>query len=273
MSKKAKTTPTSLVTFLLDRSGSMFTGVNTTIEAFNGYLDGLKAEKDACIDFTFVQFDTHDASMSLNKICAVKPIAEVAPLSLETYQPRGGTPLIDAAYTTILATAKAIEARSDKPKVVFCIQTDGQENASSVYNWSALKELIGLKTAEGWQFVFMGAGIDAYDQAAKMGVGFANTVSYDRTNEDAVRNTFTASACNTVSFAAGRSSTVEYTTKQRVAAGDQYAAARFGQTTAKIDVTGCGLSATPNVRPLHRSIDLSAAGVVPAAPEALDLTA
>ena len=92
----------TLVTFLLDRTGSMEAIRDDTIGGFNTYLDTLQGDGGANIEFTLVQFD----SMSIDKICVAAPIAHVHKLNRDTYQPRASTPLIDAAYKTI----EAVEA-------------------------------------------------------------------------------------------------------------------------------------------------------------------
>jgi hypothetical protein len=211
--------PTSLVTFLLDRSGSMTACKAVTIEAFNGYIAGLQVETEATINFTFLQFDTQ----SLDKVCVAVPVSDVRPLTNATYQPRGGTPLIDAAMKTIKAVEGSLASRDDKPRVVICIQTDGEENTSTEYTWEELRGVVTRKTVDGWQFNFMGAGIDGYIQAAKMGVGAMNTMSYDPTNPDSTLAAFRATAENTRSFGAGRSMNTSYSMKQRTDSGDRFA--------------------------------------------------
>lgn len=210
--------PTSLVTFLLDRSGSMISCRDATIEAFNGYIAGLKAEQEAEISFTFLQFDTQ----SLDKCCVNLPITEVVDLSRATYSPRGGTPLIDAAVKTIRAVDAALATRGDRPKVVICIQTDGAENGSTQHTWEELRGLVTAKTEAGWAFNFMGAGIEGYDQATRMGVQAVNTMSYASHDIGATRSAFTASAANTASFSAGRSANTAYSVGQRMQSGDAY---------------------------------------------------
>jgi hypothetical protein len=74
---------------------------------------------------------------------------------------------IDAAYKTIKAVEKSLNGSN--PKVVVCIQTDGHENASTEHTWDELNALIKEKSAAGWQFNFLGTGIDAYDTGAHMG--------------------------------------------------------------------------------------------------------
>lgn len=229
MSKKTKAGPT-LVTFLLDRSQSMEQVRDQTIEAFNAYITGLKADKNANIDFTFLQFDTpgHYGPADIKKVFVAEPIQGVPTISRETYQPRGNTPLIDAAYKTIVATQVAIDKRGDNPKIVICIQTDGQENASFQHNWEQLSALVRAKTELGWQFNFLGCGIDAYNQGARMGVSAVNTMSYRRGDQEATLNAFRGMASNTANFASGVSATTSYSMGQRAEAKDDFIPAGLG---------------------------------------------
>lgn len=220
----------TLVTFLLDRSGSMQHGKPTTIEAFNGYLGGLKSEDDAEINFTMLQFDTG----GIEKLCVATPVRNVADLTDATFQPRGGTPLIDAAYKTIKAVEDAVARDKLKSKIVVCILTDGHENESTEHGWEELKALIDARTAEGWEFMFMGAGIDAYDQARRMGISATNTVSYDRTSPEATCAVFDSASMNTRSYAAGRSSNTSFSMSQRASAGDAYVPADLTGTTGPV---------------------------------------
>jgi len=215
-----ETTPaaTTLVTFLLDRTGSMQSIKDDTIGAFNAYLDTLK-KKGGGIAFSFLQFD----SISIDRVCVNRPVEEVAPLTDETFQPRASTPLIDAACKTIEAVGEALARRSDDPKVVICIQTDGMENASTEHTWEELNLLIKQKSQLGWQFNFMGAGIDAYEQGRQMGIPAAATVSYDKASRPATVRAFAAAAENTVAYAEDRAPTVGFTPMQKRAAGDRFA--------------------------------------------------
>lgn len=227
--KKTKTTASpTLVTFLLDRSGSMGSCWDSTIEAFNGYLDGLKDTPN--LDFSLIQFDHNAGVMDLNKVCVGVPIKDAPRLSRENYQPRGSTPLIDASYTVIKAVEeslrrKKMETRPRYPedtKVVICIQTDGQENCSRLYGWEALNALIKSKQDAGWQFNFMGAGIDAYQQGRQMGIAPQSTMSYDHTSLRATRAAFAANAANTASFSAGLAESTAYSFADKAAAGDKF---------------------------------------------------
>jgi hypothetical protein len=208
-------TDQTLVTFLLDKSGSMQQGKDDTIGAFNAYLAGLRGQP---ITFSLLQFDSAD----VEKTVVNMPIDNVPNLTADAYHPRGGTPLIDAAYETIRGVERALTKRDDTPKIVICIQTDGQENSSTQHTMDELNALIKEKVALGWQFNFMGAGIDAYAQAGRMGIGVAQTVSYDRNSGAAMRSAFSASAAATVRFSSGLESTVAYAGAEKRAAGDAF---------------------------------------------------
>lgn len=208
---------TTLVTFLLDRTGSMECIKTATIESFNAYLDTLQSEDKGNILFSLVQFD----SQSLDKICVREPVKSAPKLSTTNYVPRAATPLVDASYKTIKAVEASLNGDT-KTKVVICIQTDGHENASTEHTFAELTALIKEKTALGWQFNFMGASIDAYDQAAKMGLGYAQTMSYASHDPQATRASFVASAANTANFAAGASANTQYSNMQRSASGDAH---------------------------------------------------
>lgn len=216
-------TTRTLVTFLLDRTGSMEAIRDDTIGGFNAYLDGLKGNGEAEIDFTLIQFD----SVSIDKICVAVPIAKVDRLTRETYQPRASTPLIDAAVKTINAVEASL-LHEPAAKVVICIQTDGQENSSVEHDWAELNALIKEKSAKGWQFNFMGVGIDAYDQGARMGISHDATVAYDHRDPAAVHAAFVGSAQSTRRFAQGAAPSTAYAPEEKAAAGD-----RFGNVVRK----------------------------------------
>lgn len=230
----AKPTPPTetLVTFLLDRSGSMAAIKDDTVGAFNTYLETLQKE-GAPIRFSLLQFD----SISIDTLCKNEPIQAVAPLTLERFEPRASTPLIDACVKTIQAVEEALTKRDARPKVVICFQTDGQENASTAHGWDELNALIKAKTAEGWRFNFMGAGIDAYTTGRLMGVRAASTLSYDHHSAAATRAAFAATAANTASFASGRSDSTDYAPGQRDSFADPFAGDRF---SGKTDVSTQG---------------------------------
>jgi uncharacterized protein YegL len=93
----------TLVTFLLDRTGSMEPIRDDTIGAFNAYLETLQEDGED-IFFSLLTFD----SMSIDKVHVNQPVKEVARLTRESFVPRASTPLIDAAYKTIKAVEKSV---------------------------------------------------------------------------------------------------------------------------------------------------------------------
>jgi uncharacterized protein YegL len=211
----ADTKPT-LVTFLLDRSGSMGQIWDETIGGFNVYLETLQKGGEA-IKFTLLQFDTG----GIDKCCVAEPVANVRRLDRMSYQPRGGTPLIDAAYKTIVAVEDSLTKYGTTPKVIICIQTDGEENSSRERSWEELRRLVSEKTEKGWQFNFMGTGIDAYDQGARMGISSANTMSTGTAPAE-VSASFQAAAASSMRFARGAAPTTAYLMSERRAAGDRF---------------------------------------------------
>jgi hypothetical protein len=206
----------TLVTFLLDRTGSMESIRDDTIGAFNAYLEGLQ-KGGAPIDFTFIQFD----SMSIDKICVQTPVGKVKRLTRETYEPRASTPLIDAAYKTVQAVEESLVGDTDT-KVVICFHTDGQENSSTEHTWDELNALIKEKGRLGWQFNFMGVGIDAYHQGARMGIAPQATVAYDHRDAQATRMAFGGSAETACRYARAEAPDTAYAPSQKAAAGDRF---------------------------------------------------
>lgn len=207
---------TTIVTFLLDRSGSMASVKDATIEAFNAYVDELRKGDDILL--SLIQFDTVGIETTFKNI----PPKDAPPLSNENFVPRGGTPLIDASVKTIKAVEAKVAETTDA-KVVICFQTDGQENSSREHTWAELQDLIKAKTALGWEFNFLGAGIDAYHQASYMGLGASHTMSYDSTSRVATRAAFASRGEATRGFAAGLRNDMVFGAAEKMAAGDKYA--------------------------------------------------
>lgn len=150
--------------FLLDRSGSMETCWDDTIGGYNSFV---KDQAEFGGTMTLVQFD-HEYLVTYSKV----PMNEVNPLTRETYKPRGSTALLDAIGRTIKEwTAETA------PTVI--ILTDGIENSSHKFSKAHIKDLIEIKTKEGWQFVYLGANQDAFAEAGSMGIAPACTMNYD----------------------------------------------------------------------------------------------
>jgi hypothetical protein len=168
---------------------------------------------------------------------------------MESYQPSASTPLIDAAYKTIKAVEKSLNGSN--PKVVVCIQTDGHENASTEHTWDELNTLIKEKTAAGWQFNFLGTGIDAYDTGARMGVAAMSTMSSGRSPQH-VRASYAAMGESTAAYAAGRARDTHLSMSARAASGDEHFQRVFGQQGSEVPKPQS--SPIPS-QPKHKAVD------------------
>ena len=162
--------------FILDRSGSMAGLESDTVGGFNGMLHKQKAE-DGVAYVTTVLFDDQ-----LETLHDRVPLAEVQDITEKEYYVRGCTALIDAIGKTI----KHIEGihkyarKEDVPAhTIFIITTDGLENASREFSSAEVKRMIGRKKeADGWEFLFIGANIDAVETARHIGISADRAVNY-----------------------------------------------------------------------------------------------
>ena len=217
---------TTVVSFLLDETGSMQAIKDDTVGGFNAYVDTLQKD-GADIVFSLVSFNSHETRPRY----VAAPIDTIEPLTDDTYRPRAMTPLIDAAVTIINATEDAVTKRDDDPHVVIVVQTDGQENASVEYTRADLAALITEKEAANWQFMFLGAGLDAFTAAHNAGIRLnaEQVVSYDRSRS---REVFAETAANLRDFArSGRREQLHYRHDQRRRVGDTYTGRHLDLTT------------------------------------------
>lgn len=201
---------TTVVTFLQDETGSMNLVKETAINSFNEYIANLKADDVSDYRFTLVLFNSSKTEVRFKGV----PVEDVEPLSNDNYKPDDMTPLIDAFYKAILATEKVVE---DGDKVIVVVQTDGQENCSTEYTNKELAQLVKDKRAAGWEFVFIGVGIDAYDQANQYGISRGSTVS---ASADSYPVAMAAMASNTRGYAGGQSMGMGFSAQQKEAIED-----------------------------------------------------
>ena len=180
-----KTNLTELV-FILDRSGSMGGLESDTIGGFNSMLAKQQAEPGEC-RITTVLFDNrYEVLHDRIDIKAVSPITD------KEYYVRGNTALLDAIGTSINKiggvqknTAKGYRA----DKVLFVITTDGMENASHEFNYDKIKSMIEhQKSKHSWEFIFLGANIDAVDVANRFGVARNRAQSFHNDSEGIALN-------------------------------------------------------------------------------------
>lgn len=176
-----------LVSVVLDRSGSMGSVRQSTIDGYNEYLSGLRADKASEYSLTLIQFDMVAAKADLTISYVDKPLGEVSDLTAADYEPRGSTPLYDAIGECIRRT----EAK--ERGVITLVITDGQENASTEFTQDAVKALIADKEKAGWSFAFLGANIDSYAVGGGVGVHLNNVSNYAAGNERTAFRSFAAS--------------------------------------------------------------------------------
>lgn len=161
--------------FILDRSGSMSGLESDTIGGFNSMLTRQREESgDALV--TTVLFDDRYELLH-DRI----PIKGVADITGHDYYVRGTTALLDAIGRTISKIASAHAHTSDElrpGKTMVIIITDGMENASREYRIDHIRRMIEHQKAQGWEFLFLGANIDAIGAASRMGIHADRAVQY-----------------------------------------------------------------------------------------------
>lgn len=162
--------------FILDRSGSMAGLESDTIGGFNAMIDKQKkAAGEACV--STVLFDNE--SVVIHDRADMK---RIAPLTEEQYSVRGCTALLDAVGGAIhhIGNVHKYAREEDRPEhTLFVITTDGMENASRRYTAERVKQMIRRqKEKYGWEFIFLGANIDAVETAGRIGIDESRAVNY-----------------------------------------------------------------------------------------------
>lgn len=176
MKEKNKNNITELV-FILDRSGSMAGLEADTIGGFNAMIEKQKKQDGECFVST-VLFDG-ESEVLHDRV----RLSQIKPMTDEDYTVRGCTALIDAlggAIRHIGNVHKYARAEDVPENTMFVITTDGMENASRKYSSHKVKSMIEEKKEKyGWEFLFIGANIDAVETAAKYGIGADRAVNYN----------------------------------------------------------------------------------------------
>ena len=164
------------IVFILDRSGSMAGLEGDTIGGFNAMIEKQRLEPGEAVVST-VLFDTHS-----DVIHDRLKLDRIPRLTDREYCVRGCTALLDAVGGAIrhIATVHKYAREEDRPeKTLFVITTDGMENASRQYTYEKVRSLIEKQKREyGWEFLFLGANIDAAREAARFGIHPDRAVDY-----------------------------------------------------------------------------------------------
>ena len=161
--------------FILTRSGSTDGLEVDTIGGFNGMIRKRQQEEGEA-NVTTVLFDDQ-----LELVHDRFPLSVVKPLTEEDYYVRGTTALLDAVESTVKKIENVrnrLPADMKAEKVLVVITTDGMENASREYTAKMVKQMIERHQEQGWQFLLLGANIDAAEEAEKIGIRRTHAASY-----------------------------------------------------------------------------------------------
>ncbi len=179
--KTTQTNNTTELVFILDRSGSMSGLESDTIGGFNAMIEKQKKQDGECFVSTFL-FDSQ-----IQLLHDRVQLPQIPKMTDKDYTVGGCTALLD----TIGEAVKHIEKihkyarKEDTPaNTMFVITTDGMENASRHYSSDEIKKLISRqKEKYGWEFLFIGANIDAIQTAARYGISEDRAVNYNADSE------------------------------------------------------------------------------------------
>lgn len=208
----------SLIAVVMDRSGSMSSVQQPTINGFNEFLKAQKETPGECVMY-YTQFD-NEYEIVHNYV----PIKNMPELTEETYLPRGNTALMDAIGKTIVKVGEDLAAKKEEERpsqVIFVIQTDGYENASTEYN----KDKVSLMIKEqrdrwNWDFVFLGASEAAMKEAQNIGMNASHAMMYSQ-NIAGTQAAFAATGANVSSGRQHGKRVGAFTTTQREEANTQ----------------------------------------------------
>ena len=161
--------------FILDRSGSMRSLTADTIGGFNSMLEKQKEGEGECLVST-VLFNSCSEVLH-DRV----PIEKVKEMTEKEYVASGSTALIDAmgdAIKHIKDVHKYIREEDVPEHTIFIITTDGYENSSHKYSSDEVKKMVEAQKEKGWEFIFLGANIDAVETARAYGISEDRSVSF-----------------------------------------------------------------------------------------------
>ena len=172
--------------FILDRSGSMCGLENDTIGGYNSMLDKQKKEPGEAIVTTVLFDDRYELLHDRINLTGIKLLTD------KEYYTRCSTALLDAIGKTInkiINVQRNTEENEQAENIVFVITTDGMENSSREYDYQKIRKLIEhQKSKYGWEFIFLGANIDAEGTAERFGVGKDRAATYNADKEGTLLN-------------------------------------------------------------------------------------
>ena len=172
--------------FILDRSGSMSGLESDTISGYNAMLEKQKKEDGEAVITTVLFDDRYELLHDRIHIRGITPITN------KEYYVRGNTALLDAVGKTInkIGNAQKHTAEHERAEqVMIVITTDGMENASREFSYEKVRQMIEhQKSKYGWEFIFLGANIDAVATAGRLGIDKSRATNYHADSEGTLLN-------------------------------------------------------------------------------------
>lgn len=160
------------ICIVLDRSGSMESCRMDALGAVNGYLRQVREDAEMNAHASVILFDTGSIDRIRDHVAA----GSCADITADEYQPRGGTPLLDAVGHAVGALEKHSKPNT---RSILVVMTDGEENSSTEYTKDAIAKLLKRKQDDdGWLVVYLGANHDAWAQAGSIGMAASNTAMF-----------------------------------------------------------------------------------------------
>ena len=180
---------TTEIVMILDASGSMYDLTEDTIGGFNSFIEDQKANNEAGDQVLVSAVKFSDSSKVMYDRV---PIEKIEKMTKRQYRTGGCTALLDAMGDAIkhIGNVHKYARKEDVPaSTIFVIITDGYENASHKYSSDEIKALVKKQEKKyGWEFLFLGANIDAVETGADFGIREENSINYisDKKGTDVV---------------------------------------------------------------------------------------
>jgi len=191
----------TIIAIVLDRSGSMAGRESDVIQGVNGFVADQQTMPDPAM-IALARFDTE----AIERFRPLAPLSAFVRLTALDYQPRGGTPLLDAVGDELGRLEN--DWRTERPdRCVMVIATDGQENSSRRHTKAQIKQMIQARQESGkWAFIYLGANVDSFAEASAMGIWASNTANY-KADSAGIAGSYTASS-NAVKYMRATGQTV-----------------------------------------------------------------
>lgn len=198
--------------FILDRSASMKGLESDTIRGFHSMIERQKKQKGK-VRVTVVLFDDVCEELYFRK--KIKKIPE---MTEKEYFVRGCTALLDAMGRTLYRLIRVEkEKKGSKSQVIFVIITDGLENSSREYTYGAIKKIIERQKKKGWEFLFLGANMDAVREAANFGISSDRSVTFCNDREGVALNyEVVGDAISSIRSASEQNSAIDGSWKEKI---------------------------------------------------------